>query len=174
MYREIELDIAPGSRVKHDYILTPREKKHAFHSAKQNNLQRLNDRRQSPKMFSHVGNCKITRIPPFKNQVFPCKIMLESGRGWAIFIQPANATKDQYFKGSYFSFMGYSEECGFGIGCPFSLEVQDLSKVLQKAPPLTRTPTDFKIRKWDRSELKLTFDMEIYESIFTFKANALK
>ena len=166
-----ELDIIPDPTGEFDFIAVPRDEADAYHNKNEKKNRSLNEKRESPRMHSRIGRCEMVGISPFEDQIFPCKIDLETGRGWWIFIQPPGAGRDSPFEGSYLSFNGYSEECGFGVGCPFMLEVQNLSKALQKESSVTKTPTDFYIRKWDRSEIKLIFDMGIRKSFFTFKAD---
>lgn len=132
--------------------------------------QLLNESRFSPEMHSDSGRCDILNINGFKDQKFPCKLQLESGRGWVIFVQPPGSEDYAYHEGSYLTFNGYSEECGFGIGCPFRLEEGKLSTALQKVSSPNRTPSDFYIRKWNKFELKLVFDNGINKSAFTFRA----
>lgn len=132
--------------------------------------QSANAKRFSPSMYSYTGQCEIVNINGFKDQEFLCKLQLESGRGWWIFIQPSGSENDAYHEGAYLSFNGYSEECGFGIGCPFRLEEGTLSNALQKVSSPNRTPSDFYISKWDKFELKLVFDYGTNKSAFTFRS----
>lgn len=148
--------------------------------AEKHEAQLTNEKRFSPKMRSRTGRCEIININGFKDQSFPCKIQIESGRGWWIFVQPLGSDDDAYHEGAFLTFNGYSEECGFGIGCPFRFEEGKLSKALQKASSPNKTPSDFYIRKWDRFRLELIFDQGIpksvnsnstYESIFVFRTD---
>ena len=133
--------------------------------------QLLHARRSSPQMISRTGRCEMLGIRPFEDQIFPCKIKTESGRGWVIFAQPLGSDDDAYSDGSYLTFTGYSEECGFGIGCPMRFKEQVLSKLLKRFSSPNHTPSDYYIRKWDESELKLVFDKgNGAESVFSFKA----
>lgn len=134
------------------------------------NQQSVIANRYRPSMYCYTGQCEIVNIKGFKDQNFPCKLKSESGRGWAIFIQPIGSEDDVFHQGSYLIFSGYSEECGFGIGCPFRLEEGNLSTALQNASSPNRTSSDFYIRKWDRLELKLVFDGEVHKSAFIFRS----
>jgi len=141
-------------------------------SATKNEMQQqsINAGRYGPSMYSYTGQCEIANINGFKDQNFFCKLQLEAGRGYSITFQPPGSENHDYHRGSYLTFRGYTEECGFAIGCPFRLEEGKLSNTLQKASSPNQIPSNFYIRKWDRFELKLVFDNGINKSVFTFRS----
>lgn len=156
------------------------EKTNTYNQKNEKDLRLSNERRFSPKMHSDSGKCEIISIPPFQNQSFSCKLQVESGRGWTILFQPLSKNIKGFHNESFFTFSGYSEECGFRVGCPFRIEINKQSKALQKTSSSNRTPSDFYIKKWNKSELELTFDTGIlklpktvatHKAVFIFKAD---